>query len=101
MPPAPELAAAFQEAVVDSLVTKAVRAAQDHGVRQVILSGGVAANSVLRQALEDRSPVSLRVPPPALCTDNGAMVAACGWQRLQAGDIAPLDVDVQPGLRIG
>ncbi len=101
VPPAPELAAAFQEAVVDSLVTKAVRAAQDHGVRQVILSGGVAANSVLRQALEERSPVPLRVPPPALCTDNGAMVAACGWQRLQAGDIAPLDVDVRPGLRIG
>jgi len=100
-PPAPELAAAFQEAVVDSLVSRAVRAAQQHGVRQIILSGGVAANSALRQALARRSPVPLLVPPPALCTDNGAMVAACGWQRLQSGDIAPLDVDVQPGLHIG
>ncbi len=100
-PPADELAAAFQEAVVDSLVTKAVRAVQDHDVRQLILSGGVAANSVLREALADRSPVPLRVLPPLLCTDNGAMVAACGWQRLQAGDVAPLDVDIRPGLRIG
>jgi len=99
--PNPELAAAFQEAVVDSLVTKAVRAAQDHRVRGIILSGGVAANSVLRQVLARRSPVPLLVPAPILCTDNGAMVAACGWRRLQVGDIAPLDIDVQPGLRIG
>ncbi len=100
-PPAAELAAAFQEAVVDSLATKAVLAARNEGARQLILSGGVAANSRLRAVLGERSPVPVLVPPPALCTDNGAMVAACGWRRLQAGDIAPLDVDVQPGLRIG
>ncbi len=100
-PPAPELAAAFQEAVVDSLVGRAVRAARDHRPRQIVLCGGVAANSALRSALAERSDVPVLVPPPALCTDNGAMVAACGWQRLQAGDVAPLDIDVQPGLRIG
>ncbi len=100
-PAAPELAAAFQEAVVDSLVTKAVAAARDHGVREIVLSGGVAANSALRSALAERSPLPLRVPPPALCTDNAVMIAACGWVRLLAGDLAPLDVDVQPGLRIG
>jgi len=101
VPPAPELAAAFQEAVVDALVTKAVAAARDQGAVQIILSGGVAANSALRTALAERSPVPLRVPPPALCTDNAAMIAACGWYRWQASDVAPLDVDVQPGLRIG
>jgi N6-L-threonylcarbamoyladenine synthase len=100
-PAAAELAAAFQEAVVDSLVSKAVRAARDYRPRQIVLCGGVAANATLRAALSERAQVPVLVPPPALCTDNGAMVAACGWQRLQAGDIAPLDVDVQPGLRIG
>jgi len=43
----------------------------------------------------------VRIPRPALCTDNGAMIAACGWWRLRAGEAAPLDVDIQPGLRIG
>ncbi len=100
-PGAAELAAAFQESVVDSLVTKALQAARDHGAQQVVLSGGVAANSLLRAALVERSPVEVLVPPPALCTDNGAMIAACGCQRLAAGDAAPLDLDVAPGLRIG
>jgi N6-L-threonylcarbamoyladenine synthase len=40
-------------------------------------------------------------PPPVLCTDNGAMIAACGYYRVQAGNVAPLDLDVEPGLRIG
>jgi N6-L-threonylcarbamoyladenine synthase len=101
-PPAPAaLAAAFQESVVDSLVTKAVRAATDHGAGEIILSGGVAANSLLRSSLVERSPVPVVVPPPALCTDNGAMIAAAGWRRLQAGSTAGLDLDVEPGLRIG
>ncbi|HEU4759252.1 MAG TPA: tRNA (adenosine(37)-N6)-threonylcarbamoyltransferase complex transferase subunit TsaD [Dehalococcoidia bacterium] len=101
VPPAAQLAAAFQEAVVDALVSKAVRAAREEGVRRIVLAGGVAANSRLRALLAERSPVPVLAPPPALCTDNGAMVAACGWRRLQAGDVAPLDIDVQPGLRIG
>jgi len=100
-PDAAELAAAFQESVVDSLVTKALAAAAERGARQIILSGGVAANSLLRAELARRSPLPVLVPPPALCTDNGAMVAACGYQRLQASDVAPLDIDVQPGLHIG
>ncbi len=100
-PPAPELAAAFQEAVVDALASKAVAAARDQGAVELILSGGVAANSALRTALAERSPVPLRVPEPALCTDNAAMIAACGWYRWRAGNVAGLDVDVQPGLRIG
>jgi len=100
-PPAAALAAAFQESVVDSLVTKAVQAATDHGARGIILAGGVAANSALRTALAERSPVPVAVPPPALCTDNGAMIAAAGYTRLLAGETAGLDLDIDPGLRIG
>jgi N6-L-threonylcarbamoyladenine synthase len=100
-PDTAELAAAFQESVVDSLVTKAVAAADEHEVRQVILSGGVAANSALRVELAERARMPVLVPPPALCTDNGAMIAACGYYRLQAGDLAKLDADVAPGLVIG
>src|SRR5205809_5176564 len=100
-PPAAALAAAFQESVVDSLVTKAVQAATDHGAREIILAGGVAANSALRTVLAERSPVPVIVPPPALCTDNGAMIAAAGYQRLLAGETAGLEVDIDPGLRIG
>lgn len=101
VPAPPELAAAFQEAVVDALVTKTLAAARDHAAAEVVLVGGVAANSALRRALTERSPLPVRIPRPALCTDNGAMIAACGWWRLQSGEAAPLDVDVQPGLRIG
>jgi N6-L-threonylcarbamoyladenine synthase len=101
VPGTTELAAAFQESVVDSLVTKAVQAAEDNGVRAIILSGGVAANSLLRHELADRSPVPVLVPAPILCTDNGAMIAACAYYRLEAGDVAPLDLDVAPALRIG
>jgi N6-L-threonylcarbamoyladenine synthase len=100
-PETAELAAAFQESVVDSLVTKAVQAARDHEARQIILAGGVAANSLLRASLAERSPIPVLVPPPALCTDNGAMIAACGYQRLQSGQAATLELDVEPGLRIG
>jgi N6-L-threonylcarbamoyladenine synthase len=100
-PAPPELAAAFQEAVVDALVTKTLAAARDHEAAEVILVGGVAANSALRRTLTERSPLPVRIPSPALCTDNGAMIAACGWWRLEAGDTASIDADVRPGLRIG
>ena len=100
-PPLPELAVAFQESVVDSLVSAVLRAAKEQPVAEILLSGGVAANARLRQALSQRSPLPLRVPPPHLCTDNAAMIAACAYFRLQVGDVAPLDADVQPGLRIG
>ena len=100
-PDAAELAAAFQESVVDSLVTKAVQAAADHEAREIILSGGVAANTALRAALEERARVPVLIPSPALCTDNGAMIAACGYHRLLAGHTAPLDLDIDPGLKIG
>ncbi|MFQ6019392.1 MAG: FGGY-family carbohydrate kinase, partial [Dehalococcoidia bacterium] len=100
-PPPAELAAAFQEAVVDALAAKVVAAAREHEVAEVILSGGVAANQRLRQALAQRSHLPVRVPPPSLCTDNAAMIAACAYYRWRQGGPAPLNLDVQPGLRIG
>ena len=100
-PLAAALAAAFQDSVVDSLVTKAVQAATDNGAREIILVGGVAANSALRATLAERSPVPVVVPPAALCTDNGAMIAAAGYRRLLDGHTAGLDLDIDPGLRIG
>ena len=70
------LARAFQESVVDVLASKTARAAAEHGVREVIVAGGVAANGALREALQARCTVPVRWPPPALCTDNAAMIGA-------------------------
>lgn len=100
-PEAAELAAAFQESVVDSLVRKTLQAAEDHDAERIILSGGVAANSRLRASLQERSRVPVLVPSPALCTDNGAMVAAAGYQRFLAGGVGALDLDIDAGLKIG
>ncbi len=96
----PDLAAAFQEAVVDVLVTKTVAAAKDYGARAILLSGGVSANRALRAAMRARSEVPVYSPPPILCTDNAAMVAACGYFRYRAGARAGWDLDVSPDLRL-
>lgn len=96
--PVAEIAAAFQEAVVDVLAAKTVEAAQAWHARSVLLGGGVAANLLLRQALAERSPVPVRVAPVPLCTDNGAMVAAAGYFRYLAGERATLDLDATPNL---
>jgi N6-L-threonylcarbamoyladenine synthase len=91
--PVAEVAAAFQEAVVDVLVAKTVRAAREERVSVIVLGGGVAANTALREELARRAPVPVRIPPRALCTDNGAMVAACGYYRFRRGLVAGLDAD--------
>ncbi len=92
--PAAAIAAGFQAAVVDVLVTKTVRAAESAGAAAIVLSGGVAANGPLREALSARSPVPVYVPPISLCTDNGAMIAAAAFYRAEAGR-AGLDLDVR------
>jgi len=97
-PPVAEIAAAFQASVVEVLSKKAAQAAAREGARSLLLAGGVAANGALRRALEARSPVPLHVPPPALCTDNGAMIAACAYYREESLS-AGLDLDPQPGMR--
>jgi N6-L-threonylcarbamoyladenine synthase len=96
-----ELAWGFQDAVVDVLATKTARAARDVGARSIVLGGGVAANSVLRERLAGEAAdlgLPLIVPRPGLCTDNGAMIGAAGGRRFEAGDRAGLDLDARPSL---
>jgi N6-L-threonylcarbamoyladenine synthase len=95
-----DAAASFQEAVVDVLVTKTVAVAREYGVRQILLAGGVASNKLLRECLAKNSPISVLVPEPVLCTDNAAMIAACGYFRFKAGKVDGLDLDVVPGLKL-
>jgi N6-L-threonylcarbamoyladenine synthase len=95
-----DAAASFQEAVVDVLVAKTVAVAREHRVKQILLAGGVASNELLRQWLVNNSPIPVLIPPLKLCTDNAAMIAACGYHRLQAGSIDGLDLDVVPGLKL-
>ena len=95
-----DAAASFQEAIIDVLSTKTIAAAKQHRVSQILLSGGVAANRRLRQRLASDSPIPVLIPEPIFCTDNAAMVAACGYFRFQAGKVDGLDMDVVPGLKL-
>jgi N6-L-threonylcarbamoyladenine synthase len=94
--PAADVAHAFQEAVVEVLVTKALRAVLTQGEHRLVVAGGVAANRRLREALEAacaREGIALYIPSMGLCTDNGAMVALAGLFRLERGERAGLDLD--------
>jgi N6-L-threonylcarbamoyladenine synthase len=98
-----DVAASFQEAVVDVQVAKVVGAARKEGLDTILLAGGVAANSRLRARMSDEAEANgmrLLVPSPALCTDNGAMIAVAGSLALERGERTPLDVDADPNLRI-
>ncbi|HEU5015687.1 MAG TPA: tRNA (adenosine(37)-N6)-threonylcarbamoyltransferase complex transferase subunit TsaD [Roseiflexaceae bacterium] len=95
-----QLAHAFQESVVDVLVTKAIDAAKKFGATEILLAGGVAANARLREEMARRASVPVRFPPVALCTDNAAMVAAAAYYRFGAGLQSAWDLDVKPNLRI-
>ena len=98
---AADAAASFQLVVVDVLVAKTIEAAKQLKVKQVLLSGGVAANKMLTEHFLNKSPVPVLIPPPHLCTDNAAMVAACGCYHFQAGQISSFDLDVVPSLSLG
>ena len=103
--PVSDLAASFQEAIVDVLSVKTANAAQALGTRQVVLAGGVAANRALRDRLasevQTRSGAMLRVPALAYCTDNAAMVAAAGYFALMRGGQSGWELDVASRLPIG
>jgi N6-L-threonylcarbamoyladenine synthase len=98
-----DVAASFQEAVVEVLVTKVVRAAREVGAGGLCLAGGVAANGPLRQRLRSAGaelglPVFL--PSRAMCTDNASMIAAAGWWQLEHLGPSPLDTAADPNLRL-
>ncbi|WP_445168988.1 tRNA (adenosine(37)-N6)-threonylcarbamoyltransferase complex transferase subunit TsaD [Mycolicibacterium sp. Dal123E01] len=102
--PTADVAAGFQEAVADVLTAKAMRAATELGVSTLLIAGGVAANSRLRELAEERCAavgLTLRVPRPRLCTDNGAMIASFAAHLIAAGAApSPLDARSDPGLPV-
>ncbi|WP_409291111.1 tRNA (adenosine(37)-N6)-threonylcarbamoyltransferase complex transferase subunit TsaD [Peribacillus sp. SCS-37] len=101
---AANLAASFQESVIDVLVTKTLRAVREYEVGQVLLAGGVAANKGLRSALaaafEELPEVELVIPPLSLCTDNAAMIAAVGSVMFEKGKRSGLALNANPGLEL-
>lgn len=102
--PIPDIAASFQEAVADVLTMKAVRAARDVGVDTLVLGGGATANTRIRSMAEERcaaAGLTLRIPKPRLCTDNGVMIAALGAHVIGGGaEPSPLSVASDPGLPV-
>jgi len=104
-PPATrDIVASFQAAALEVLVRKTVAAARGRGLSDVVIGGGVACNSALREWLGrecGKAGLRLVATPGTLCTDNAAMVAAAGYMRYRAGYVSGLDTDVYPNLRLG
>ncbi|MHB8762325.1 MAG: tRNA (adenosine(37)-N6)-threonylcarbamoyltransferase complex transferase subunit TsaD [Coriobacteriia bacterium] len=99
-----DIAASFQAAVIDVQVAKALQAAREHRVSAVVLAGGVAANTALREALREalaQHGIRLSVPPFGLCTDNASMIAAVAHDHLKAGRVLGLTADALPNMRLG
>lgn len=98
---APSIAREFQQAVIDVLVTKTLNAAERRSITRVLLAGGVASNSALREQIvreARRRNIEVYVPPPSLCTDNGAMIAGLGFWKIKGGRRNSLSLDAQPNL---
>ena len=100
-PPPAEVAWAFEESVADVLSKKAARAAERDGVRSLLLAGGVAANGRLRERVRERAPVPVFIPPPALCTDNAAMIGAAAFRHPDAATDPAKPMDVFSTARRG
>lgn len=99
-----DIAASFQEAVVDALVSKTMAAAKDYNMDQIAMAGGVASNSALRQAMEQacsKKGYKLYYPSPVLCTDNAAMIGAAAYYEYLNGTRHGLDLNAVPNLKIG
>lgn len=98
-----DVAASFQQAVVDVLVAKTFRALLQTNIKNLVIAGGVARNSVLRNAFKARCAamgVNLRIPAPMLCTDNAGMIARAGHMHLSRGETSGFDLDVFPNLSL-
>lgn len=99
-----DIAASFQDAVIDVLVTKAVMAAKDYDMKKVAIAGGVAANSSLREAMKAacaENGLTFYYPSPIYCTDNAAMIGAAAYYEFIKGTRSGLDLNAVPNLRIG
>jgi N6-L-threonylcarbamoyladenine synthase len=99
--PVADIAASFQMAVVDILVSKTKAAAEQYEAAEILLAGGVSANGLLRNKMISEAGRPVRVPPLWLCTDNAAMIGAVGYWRLQKGHVADWELDVVANLRLG
>jgi len=96
-----EMAAIFQESLVDVMVVKLIEMANQYHAKGIVLGGGVAANARLREVVAQRSTLPVIIPPPVLCTDNGAMIAACAYFQIQRGEQFGLELDIDPALPLG
>ncbi len=94
--PVADLAASFQDSVVDVLVGKTLEAAKEFKAKEILVAGGVSANKVLRERFQAQSKLQVHIPPLSLCTDNAAMIAGAGCFRFAAGQRDGLDLDALP-----
>jgi N6-L-threonylcarbamoyladenine synthase len=94
--PVADLAASFQNAVIEVLFKKTVQAAREFGAKEILVAGGVSANRPLRQIFKSQAEFPVHIPPLSLCTDNAAMIAAAGYYRFALGHVSELDIDVMP-----
>ena len=92
------MASAFQDSVVDVMVVKLLEMAARYSAKGILLGGGVAANALLREKVRSESSLPVIIPPPVLCTDNGAMIASCAYYRFRQGDEFGMDLDIDPAL---
>ena len=103
-PRLPDISASFQKAIVDVLVEKTMLAATRYNVKDVVVAGGVAANSMLRDSMETRGKsagINTHIPRPRYCTDNGAMIALAGYHHFKEGRFAPLNLSPIANLPLG
>ena len=100
----PDLTASFQNAVVESLVSRAIMAAKEYGYRKLAMAGGVASNSAFREGMKaacEKEGLSLYYPSPVLCTDNAAMIGAAAYYEYKKGTRHGWDLNAVPNLKLG